>query len=234
MEKPSSEIIEQIISVIEDMREMESAIKELKEKANSLVSNIVDESNKLDIAAYLYWLYPEIRAKELAHAVIGESNVHKFLNSIQSVTANINCDRCEQLVEIKSRTQLNEEIKRTNSGYSHWAEGYRVLCKTCQTEVMAERHAQSQTSERARNQRLNELIRMPYREYLQTPEWKERRLKHLKSVGHRCQVCNSPIQPLDVHHRTYERRGLEYYKDLIVLCRDCHSTFHDAGKLADH
>lgn len=227
MEKPESEILEQIASILEDRREMESAIKELKEKANSLVSAIAEKDNVLSIAAYLYWLYPEIRARELAEATVGENNIHKFLDSIHSVTANIGCDRCGELIIIKSRTQLNEETKNTKKGY-------RVLCKTCQTQDMHECHAHYEQEEQLRNERLDQLRRIPYRQYLQTPEWKERRLQHLKSAGFRCQVCNSPQRPLDVHHRTYERRGQEYYKDLIVLCRECHSTFHESGKLADH
>jgi hypothetical protein len=80
------------------------------------------------------------------------------------------------------------------------------------------------------NDRLNELKQMPYDEYLRTPEWKKRRKKQLKSAGHRCQVCNSPKR-LNVHHRTYDRRGQELPQDLIVLCRNCHSIFHKTSKL---
>ena len=225
MEKPDSEILDRIISVIEDRREMESGIKELGEKANSLVSEISTKQNKLEIAAYLYWHFPEIRSRELVQAAIGKDNIHKFLDSINSLTANIACDRCGTLIEIKSRSQLKEERKRANSKYS--------LCEICQTKVIALNQERFRENQRVRNDRLNQLRKMPYREYLQTPEWKERRLRHLTSAGYCCQVCNSRKQPLDVHHRTYERRGQEYYKDLIVLCRDCHRTFHEAGKLAD-
>jgi len=231
MDKPKSEIIDRIISIIEDRREMELAVKELKEKANSLVIELSNENNKLEIAAYLYWVYPEIRAKELSEAIINQNNIHKFLNTIHSVTANISCDRCNNLIEIQSRTQLKEEAQRKNSESSRWAEGFNILCKICQSEIMQTRHIQYREQEKAVTTRLNSLRSMPYKEYLQTIEWKERRKKHLKSSGYRCQVCNSPEKPLDVHHRTYERRGQEYYKDLIVLCRSCHGTFHENGKL---
>lgn len=73
--------------------------------------------------------------------------------------------------------------------------------------------------------RLRVLKRMPYKLYLQTPEWAERREQHLRSAKHRCQVCNGE-HGLNVHHRTYERRGEEAWADLIVLCRVCHKTFH--------
>lgn len=73
------------------------------------------------------------------------------------------------------------------------------------------------------------LARMTYREYLQTPEWQERRGEALMRAQGRCQVCNKPYN-LDVHHRTYERRGAEAPDDLTVLCRTCHATFH--GRLS--
>jgi len=75
-------------------------------------------------------------------------------------------------------------------------------------------------------QELLELLRtMPYDEYLQTPEWQEKRKEALRRADYRCQLCNSD-ESLDVHHRTYERRGYELASDLIALCRDCHKTFH--------
>lgn len=69
------------------------------------------------------------------------------------------------------------------------------------------------------------LREMPYQQYLQSAHWKQIRLQALDEAGHRCQLCNSP-QQLNVHHRTYERRGEELLGDLTVLCRSCHSRFH--------
>jgi hypothetical protein len=56
--------------------------------------------------------------------------------------------------------------------------------------------------------RVAALRAMPYREYLRTPEWQPRRERALERAGRRCQVCYGDEQ-LDVHHRTYERRGDE-------------------------
>lgn len=67
---------------------------------------------------------------------------------------------------------------------------------------------------------------MPYEEYLLTPEWQEKRKQVLDHAKHRCQICNSS-ESLNVHHRTYERRGNEDLADLTVLCKNCHSQFHD-------
>lgn len=75
------------------------------------------------------------------------------------------------------------------------------------------------------------LKNIPYPLYLQTPYWRHRRLQVLERAGNRCQICNSP-DLLNVHHRTYERRGHEHDGDLIVLCRKCHQLFHDNRQLA--
>jgi len=67
---------------------------------------------------------------------------------------------------------------------------------------------------------------MPYKQYLQTEHWKQMRAKMLRKAKNRCQLCNSESL-LNVHHRTYERRGCEWKVDLIVLCSYCHAKFHD-------
>jgi hypothetical protein len=78
---------------------------------------------------------------------------------------------------------------------------------------------------------VRELRAMPYEEYLQTPHWKRKREERLRAVGYRCQLCNRPASKviLDVHHRTYERRGEERDEDLTVLCRECHYRHHEHG-----
>jgi len=77
--------------------------------------------------------------------------------------------------------------------------------------------------------RLQELKDMPYKDYLQTPEWKATAIRKKDSVGHSCQVCDS-TEKLNTHHRTYERRGEEEDNDLLVLCANCHGLFHNKLK----
>lgn len=77
---------------------------------------------------------------------------------------------------------------------------------------------------------------MPYAAYLRTNHWQHKRLMALRRAGWRCQVCNeeaSKGKPLDVHHRTYERRGAERAEDVIVLCRRCHELFHTTVGVVD-
>lgn len=76
------------------------------------------------------------------------------------------------------------------------------------------------------------LSAMPYSEYLKTDHWKDLSAKAKTEAGNRCQLCNSGDKALHTHHRTYERRGCEDLKDLVVLCGDCHAKFHDIKKAA--
>jgi hypothetical protein len=70
-----------------------------------------------------------------------------------------------------------------------------------------------------------------YREYLQTEHWQTARQRALILAGHKCQLCAGRVG-LDVHHNSYERLGGELDSDLVVLCRECHSVFHQSLGLA--
>lgn len=70
------------------------------------------------------------------------------------------------------------------------------------------------------------LANIPYENYLETPEWQQKKRKALEYADFRCQICNSSNSDLHVHHRTYERRGNELDSDLTVLCNPCHDMFH--------
>lgn len=78
--------------------------------------------------------------------------------------------------------------------------------------------------------RLVVISKLPYAEFLKTPEWKQIREAALERAGHRCQVCNSP-DDLEVHHRDYSNLPLESLTDLTVLCDECHGVFHANRKL---
>lgn len=83
------------------------------------------------------------------------------------------------------------------------------------------------------HRRLAELRAMPYRDYLQTREWRLTKAIVRRRFGGRCATCNSAKRlHVHVHHRTYERRGEEDIGDLTLLCGDCHGLFHAHRKLA--
>ena len=69
---------------------------------------------------------------------------------------------------------------------------------------------------------------MDYNDFLETPYWKAIAYVCRMKSGWKCSLCSSKDM-LHVHHRTYEIHGSEIdhiEKDLIVLCKQCHETFH--------
>ena len=75
------------------------------------------------------------------------------------------------------------------------------------------------------------LRRLPYREYLQTAHWHRVRTLALDRANHACALCPQTTA-LQVHHRTYAKKGFEQPEDLIVLCDDCHTRHHRTLALA--
>ncbi len=69
---------------------------------------------------------------------------------------------------------------------------------------------------------------MDYRSFLETEYWQTLRTLILSRRGRICERCGSHNGPIDLHHKTYEHRGLEIYyqNDIEVLCRDCHKKHH--------
>lgn len=73
--------------------------------------------------------------------------------------------------------------------------------------------------------------RMDYNDFLSTPYWDGVRNYKIRKFKYQCQLCGKK-GILNVHHRTYERHGMEHMRkvadsDLIVLCKECHEKFHD-------
>jgi 5-methylcytosine-specific restriction endonuclease McrA len=73
---------------------------------------------------------------------------------------------------------------------------------------------------------------IPYKEYINSDEWRLRSFRAKIRAKFKCQVCNKPYEKelLDTHHRTYERLGCEKNEDLIVLCRTCHTLFESSKR----
>lgn len=209
----------QIIRVLTD------AIKEVRDTAEELVCSAELDP---DLLATLYWEYGDLVPTKL----LGQ--YHQIREIIEPRCPwTYPCPGCGVDQPVTSRTAL-QTLQRIAAGKApQWRlNGY--LCASCRKAREAARVQAYQAQEEAYRRRLHELRTMPYHEYLQTPEWQQRRKARLKAARYRCQVCNASDRPLNVHHRTYERRGAELASDLIVLCEPCHHLFHRNGSLAKH
>ena len=76
-------------------------------------------------------------------------------------------------------------------------------------------------------------INEEYDKYIKTKKWQKKRSKRFKIDNFTCQRCGSK-KNLDVHHLTYDNfRNEDVYRDLITLCRSCHSKIEQEKKQAN-
>lgn len=226
--------IESLKLAIDHMHYIEAMLEKAKEELWDALTDVpghitgsIQERNEM--IRYLYWRFPEIPATWIA-AVFG-LNTYQVTQIAGKAVIPIKCEACGVQLTVNSRTEANELLRKQRIRSKRKDRNWRFLCPSCWEKEREEDRKKSIAEREAMEKRLCELRTMPYHEYLKTPEWQARRLEHLRSVNFRCQVCNRNDLPLHVHHRTYEHRGEERFKDLIVLCEQCHKLFHDQGKL---
>jgi len=181
-----------------------------------LMSAETDEERLLR-ASLVYWQMPDIPSTIIASVVLGDK---KKAGTIASLLGPCPfppaCEGCGVPMPVKSRTELaNRKGKRRK---------YLRECDGCSGRDVARAEAMERWEDSVA--RARELRTMRYSEYLLTEEWLQKRNQKLKQAGFKCQICNTGGL-LNVHHRTYDRRGDEWMSDLTVLCRPCHAKFHD-------
>ncbi len=207
-----------IKSAIKSLKQAELRVKELKKEINTVVEQVLKEGCSIEMISDIYWNCPEVSVKVLCEGA-GVTSALMLLRVLKPLEV-CKCEGCGVGLFAHSRTEQTS-FKPTKYGYHN-----KYLCVDCRDKKSEARDRRYEEEERQEKERLQELKYMPYQEYLKTPEWQETRKRQLRRSDYRCQVCNEGDKILDVHHRTYENKGCEYYSDLIVLCRDCHSTFH--------
>jgi len=228
--KPSHPIIEKLDNLLKQINESEIKTKELKFQLRYIPKlfseyNLIQEE-RLEIAQYLYWLDVKIPKEEIAFNLLGITGIEfsKLLNPASF--SHIKCKVCLEPIVFKSKNAYKEFLNNSKKSYG----GECKICLEKRLEInrmkcdkqIKERQTQYQIT-------LNKLKALPYIEYLQTPHWIKLRDEHLKRSKYHCQICNKNGK-LNVHHRTYERKGEELYSDLITLCENCHNLFHNNNK----
>ena len=64
-----------------------------------------------------------------------------------------------------------------------------------------------------------------YADYMQSAQWRAKRLATLDRDSNWCQGCRNALAT-EVHHLTYERFGNEMIFDLTSVCYECHMKIH--------
>jgi 5-methylcytosine-specific restriction endonuclease McrA len=245
-EKPDSlalEAIEKGLKMIEKLKSDLSAMEQLvKSSCESLSRDIAVDleilsstrEQRLSAAEYLYWMVPQIPIKTIETDLLGGDQ--RLISEMKSnaVLSPVKCAACgqQESVKVTSRVELQEKQAEVKRG--------TVICDSCRTKQEAKQRAEQVERERryeaereAARARREELQTMPYREYLQTDEWKAIRNAAFRSAGFACELCNRRDVKLNAHHKTYENRGRENTWDLTVLCENCHRLFHFGGTLSN-
>jgi rubredoxin len=213
-------LIDRLTPLLDEIQRLDQHREQLKAEVRAVCGRPDLPEDEL---AEVYWLEESVPTTFLgrnSYEVVETARRHPYWSW--------RCVTCGSEVFVTSRS----DKKRRESPPPDFADlPSRWQCPDCEAEARKTRWAALREYDKARQAREAELRTMPYREYLRTEEWQERRRGALKRAGHRCQVCDRSRQ-LHVHHRTYERRGAELARDLIVLCDECHALYHRKGLLA--
>lgn len=70
-----------------------------------------------------------------------------------------------------------------------------------------------------------------YNEYIRShPRWQTMRKARFEFDGGRCVICHKDLHnaPYQTHHLSYQRLGHERMRDVITLCNQCHTDFHQS------
>lgn len=186
-----------------------------------------------------YWL-TDFPLSEIAEAYGISGHLLKVTEAAGPAMTNIICEACEQPIKLGSRSavaQLVSDIAQEERYIRRHGKSFRrdipiACCRACHDRIIDGRNSQPRAEFQQAERRRYELARMPYTDYLRTPEWQTTRQGALRRAKYRCQTCAAGGE-LHVHHRTYARRGAEWTSDLIVLCAGCHSLFHQNARLAE-
>lgn len=134
------------------------------------------------------------------------------------------CGRCHGAIVPTSRYKVGELSKELKKNGPE-----ALLCRSCRDEDRSRRDEESAEFFRSLEARSSlDLVALPYQEYLQSEHWQTVRRSALEAAGWQCELCGADYIDcsLEVHHKTYERRGRELPGDLQVLCADCHRSIH--------
>jgi 5-methylcytosine-specific restriction endonuclease McrA len=223
-----SDLIAAAVAAKAAVGQAEEALVDAKSRCRDTMAALADRAREVPDAEAAWYVYWETwLPATLAAAFLGLPNSHA-----SGVAARLSRLRPPPTRPCNGTGQGNTcsfdgripMTSRTDTRYG--------VCSGCQEARERQRqqeHAAWTQTEQVHTSNVQALRSMPYQEYLRTDHWRTARAGALRRAGYACQVCSAKLD-LHVHHRTYERRGCERENDLIVLCRQCHATFH--GKLA--
>lgn len=173
----------------------------------SFVKLVPDVDLQADFAAW--------QAEECAH---DKQFTGKTVNSIGGVVYRRYCKTCgrgttsalpHRTVEGLAITVIDEaKRERVEEEYrDRRSEGLRTIANRAAARQQVDRRSE-------------------YADYLDSSEWRARRRLVLERCDGICEGCRT-AQADEVHHLTYQHVGREFLFELVGLCSDCHSRWHE-------
>lgn len=223
---------------------LENAIEDYFEKVKQGKSLNEEQRKALN---YLYW-NTELQTTKLTNLTKLEG--FDFTNAIDPKELFLPClvTGCPKEISINVRTRRqrnatfnlydsildigNFDLLTSNEFQQFVYEGClpKILPKERSTQNQKPMTRKEEIIQNALKAEIERLRSLPYDEYLQSEHWQNTRRKALKYYGYKCRVCNTNSKELHVHHKTYVRLRCERMSDLMVLCKDHHSTIHIPAK----
>jgi hypothetical protein len=217
-------------ALLHQERNNDRAVENLaQDVARAIYQDVTTALKQSTLIAVLYWLAPDIPVRWLSKGSGLEVTEIREKARAHPLNTTFRCLDCDKPIEASSRLHFRQMLLALQNYRENGLQEYLYTglhCDYC-VEERKFRWGEEWKRQQARyGSRLLELRRMPYDEYLQTPEWQAMRERKLESVGRSCEMCSVKGVELHTHHNNYVRRGAELDQDLKILCAGCHKTFH--------
>lgn len=187
------------------------------------VYDIIQDYAKKDLyttLSYMYWDtdYPVVPLiRELGYGTRSASQLKKqglLCNASRTMT----CSKCgdTESAIVKSRRQLND-FKELPHLYE---------CTKCNPDIPQDKtEIKPKVIKEIRVSVSKDNLDISYEAYLETYHWDSVRMRTFGMAGWKCQLCSSKGD-LVAHHNNYNNLWNESVKDLVCLCKSCHTLFH--------
>lgn len=150
------------------------------------------------------------------------------------------CCRCDKLIDKENRERYKKEYEeREKNKDSNFSEFVKNFLTPDQEIKWKENNTPSKkfnalliAIDNCAIQQITDYIKsMQYYDFLKTQYWKVIANKKRLQNNFKCELCSSE-EKIVAHHKNYDIHGYEHInlKELIALCNDCHSKFHDKVK----
>jgi hypothetical protein len=228
MERPELPELDAIMRAVDELRVQEQRLAQAKAAVAAAVDglvDVVDPAVRLDAAVYAYWHAPETNAMQLAKLTVGKASSALMLKQADAVSIGVDCGRCGEDLAIVSRTMMHKVLT---------ASAGRILCEACREAVQREWQEERARRDREEGDRRRVLARLPYAEYLATPEWQAERASVMRVALHvhgrlSCEVCPEREGLWFVHR---ELDLIDRVERVSLLCGTCAGALEGVGKLA--